>query len=294
VAPISVVVATTHAGSTLAPCVTRLLPRLDAVGGELILADGSVDQDAVTADWEAVATVIRAPGADVFSLRSQGAQRAAGDVVAFTEDHCLVAPDWVDALLAAHAARPDVAAVAGPTRNGSERQLVDRANFLVTFAPVMPPLNDLPRRRIPPPNNISIKRAVLDTYDLTVGLLELELVPHLARVGQLVVDDLVVVEHIQSHGCRGSLVMHFHNGRTTTGLPRCRRPLSERLRRLCDSVFLVPRHARDTWQEVAKRPGQRRCAIPAMPWVVALLVAHAAGQICGVLAGPGRSPRALE
>jgi hypothetical protein len=293
VAPLTVVIATTHPGPALATCLARLRPQLADAGAELVLADGSPDQDAVTDDLAAGATVIREPGADVFRLRELGARAATGDVIAFTEDHCVPAEDWCHAILAAHAIRPHTAGVAGATRNGSPHALVDRANFLVTFAHVLPPLRSTTGRRVPPPNNISIKAESLADYDLRPGLLELEIVPHLARVGHLAVDGGIVVEHVQSHGRAGSVVVHFHNGRSTTGLLH-RRPARERARRIADSVLLVPRHLASTWREVRRRPGQRRAALPAMPWVVVLLVAHAAGQVAGVLAGPGNSPRALE
>ncbi len=256
--------------------------------------DGAPDEDGVTDELAVGATVVRAPGADVFTLRALGARAATGQVVAFTEDHCVPAPGWGAAILAAHVRHPTTAGVAGATRNGSPERLVDRANFLVTFAPLLPPLPGVLPRRVPPPNNVSIKAVSLAEYDLRPGLLELEIVPHFARVGHLVLDDAIVVDHVQSHGRRGSLAVHFHNGRTTTGLPRRRLPPRERARRIVDSVLLVPRHLVETLREVAGRPGERRAALPAIPWVVALLCAHATGQIVGVLAGPGDSPHALE
>lgn len=290
--PISVVVATTHAGPVLAACVERLRPQLSRIGGQLVLADGSDAEDAVTPAIGRGATVLRAPGADVFRLRELGARAAAGAVVAFTEDHCLPAPDWCAAMVSAHAEHPTTAAVSGVTRNGSPHALVDRANFLTTFAPMLPPAPAEPSR-VPPPNNVGIKAVSLAEYELRPGLLELEILPHLVGVGHLVVDDRVVVDHVQSHGRIGSVLVHFHNGRATTGLRELPSP-RDRARRMLESVALVPIHLRATWREVARRPGERRAALPALPWVAALLCAHAAGQVVGVLAGPGTSPRALE
>lgn len=273
----------------------RLRPQIEGLGGELVLVDGSPAQDAVNAKLADAATVVRAPGADVFRLRELGARAASGVVIAFTEDHCLPDEAWCDALLSAHAAHPHTAAVAGATRNGSPELLVDRANFLVTFAPMLPPLRPAGLGiRVPPPNNISFKAESLAEYELRPGLIELEIVPHLARVGHMVLDERVVVEHVQSHGRSGSIAAHFHNGRSTAGLLRRRLPTAQHGRRILDSLLLVPKHTRETWREVSRRPGQRRAALPAMPWVVVLLCAHAAGQIAGVVAGPGDSPRALE
>lgn len=291
--PLSVVVATTHPGPALARCVARLEPQLAALGGQLVLVDGSPRGDAVGPRLAAGATVVRAPGEDVFRLRMRGAQAATGDVVAFTEDHCVPDDAWAARIVAAHAAHPTTAAVAGATRNGSPDAWVDRANFLATFAPALPPLAPEPGPRVPPPNNVSIKAVALAEYELRPGLLELEIVPHLARVGHLVIDDGILVEHVQSHGRVGSVCVHFHNGRATTGLPvpPRRRDVP---RCLAESTLLIPRHLAATVREVWRRPGQRRAAGPALPWLAALLVAHAAGQVVGALAGPGGSPLALE
>lgn len=260
--PLSVVVATTHPGPALSACLARLHEQREATGAELVIVDGSPEQDAVHGALADDATVVREPGGDVLRLRELGARAATGRVIAFTEDHCVPADGWCVAILAAHAAHPHTAAVAGATRNGSREALVDRANFLVTFAPVLPPLGSAPGRRVPPPNNLSIKAESLAEYELIPGLLELEIVPHLARVGHLVLDDRIVVSHVQSHGRLGSVTVHFHNGRSSAGLPRRQLPAGERVRRIVDSVLLVPRHLAETWSEVWRRPGDAAVRSP--------------------------------
>lgn len=291
--PLTIVVATTHRSSSLARCVAALRGELVQAGGELVLADGSRDGSAVTPQLAAGAHVVRMPGADVFRLRAAAARVARGRIVGFTEDHCVPEPGWCAAIIAAHEAHPEAAAVAGATSNGSDDRLVDRANFLVTFAPMLPPLP--PRHgRVPPPNNISIKAEVLEAHDLQPGFVELELMPHLLRVDRLVLDDRVRVSHVQSHGRRGSVIVHFHNGRCATGLPRRRLPVAQRVRRIADSVLLAPRHLAETVREIVRRPIGRRRLLAAMPWASVLLAAHATGQVAGVLTGPGASPRALE
>lgn len=289
----TVVIATTHRASHLGTCLDRLLPQLAEIGGELVVADGSPRGDAVGAIDEPRLRVLRLPGAHVFELRAEGARAAKGAVVAFTEDHCVPDGAWAARILAAHAEHPTTAAVAGATRNGSPHARVNRANFLATFAPALPPLPPIPGRRVPPPNNVSIKAVALDEYELLPGLLELEIVPHLARVGHLVVDDRILVDHVQSHGRLDAVAVHFHNGRSTTGLPAPPRR-RDVPRVVVESALLIPRHLAATVREVSRRPGQRRSAAPALPWLAALLVAHATGQVVGACAGPGRSPRALE
>ena len=50
------------------------------------------------------------PGKSVFQLRLAGYRAARGEVVAVTEDHVYVEPDWIERILAAHSASPSAGA----------------------------------------------------------------------------------------------------------------------------------------------------------------------------------------
>ncbi len=291
---LTVVVTTAHPDAALDHLMRVLLPQLALVRGQLILADGSAEGVPTPAHDDVVVDHLRRPGLDVFALRALATKSALGWVVAFTEDHCLPTDDWALQILQAHRVHGQAAAISGATRNGSPDLLVDRANFLVTFAPVLPPLPPALHGRVPPPNNISIKREALEGYELPPGFLEFELVPHLARTGHVGLADAVLVRHVQSHGAWHAVALHFHNGRTTAGLlgrrggPRSFAIAAGR------SVTLVPRHLAQTLREIWRRPQERRSALPAVPWCAVLLTAHATGQLVGLARGPGSSPSALD
>jgi len=51
----------------------------------------------------------------------------AGDIVALTEDHCVVAADWCTAIVRAHEEHPQALGVSGAIENGSTGSVVDRA-----------------------------------------------------------------------------------------------------------------------------------------------------------------------
>ena len=138
-------------------------------------------------------------------------------------------------------------------------------------------------------NNLSIKARALAGLDLRPGQLELELVPAMQRSGRLALDEDAVVSHIQSHGLFRTPLVHFHNGRSTTGLPRRRIPLRERAIRMKDSFLLTPRLLASDLARGRKAPAARhRAAGHAVG--VSLLVSHTTGQIAGLLAGPGKQP----
>ena len=286
---LSVVLATHDPrGPDLRRCLSALCPQLAALGGELLIADGSA-QATPNSDH-----AVHLPGADVFALRCAAVRRAGGAIVALTEDHCVPAPDWCSAMLRAHREHPHTAAIGGTTLNGSDARLIDSANFFVTFGPFLPPL---PRRhptRTVPPANLSIKRVALNDYELTPGLLELEIAPHLHRVGHLLLDDRIRVAHFQSHSASETLGLHFHNGRSTISVPHRERPRSEIARRAAQSLSLPLRLATELVRTLARKPGHRRRAAMAAPWMLTLLAAHAAGEVVGGVAGPGDSPARLH
>jgi hypothetical protein len=287
-APLTVILGATHDSEDIRPLARRLEAELAHLGGELLIADGTREGIA------GMDAAVHLPGADVFTLRAAAARAATGDIVAFTEDHCVPADGWCGAVVAAHARHRDQACVAGCVTNGSGGSAMDWANFLMTFAPFLPGLPPRTRSRVAPAANVSFKAAVLHAHELRSGFVELELLPHLQRDGQLVYDDSVRVDHVQPRGRREALGMHFHNGRASASLPRQHRPATETLRRLAQSAALPPRLLAHVLREVAARRAYRRVTARAFPMLVVLAVAHAAGEWAGLLLGPGRSPERLD
>lgn len=293
---LSTVLATAHPGAPLDALLDRLLPQLAEVGGELVLADSSLE-GLTTPAYEGVAvTHLRHPGADVFSMRAEGVRQARGWVVAFAEDHCMPADErWATSVLDAHRRHGDRAAITGAICNGTTATPWDRGSFLLTFAAVSEPLPDgrWATWAPPPPANVSVKRESLAGYELTPGFLEFELLPHLARVSHIATAPAARMEHHQSHSLGWFVAHHFHNGRATGGLhPRGTAP--DRIRRALGAIALPVRHLRRVRHELHQRPGGLRRHRTAVAFMAMFLAAHAAGQLCGVLLGPGRSPAALE
>src|SRR4051812_49782617 len=105
---------------------------------------------------------ISMPGKSVFQLRRAAYRAARGDVVAITEDHCYVEPDWVERILAAHRRHPNAAAVGGAVLNNTDEKLVDWAAFFLTQGPFMLPLEHGVTERISCPANVSYKSYILD------------------------------------------------------------------------------------------------------------------------------------
>jgi hypothetical protein len=281
---ISVVVVTIGGWDEVKDCLGALLPQVEEQDGELIVGDSTDDVYPIA---HPRLRVIVHPGESVFAIRAAVAPEAKGEVVAFTEDHCLAAPDWCDRILAAHRNNPEAALVGGRVENASTRRLVDWADFLMIFAPFIQPT--APRgRRIPTPANVAYKREYLPRR-LATGELEISLPERLQAEGRVVMRDDVVITHSHSRGFRTAAARHYDNGRSTAGLALAGAPRRARRRRVRLALTAFPRLSWETIRPTLRRgiPWRARLSLPI---AVVLTGCHTWGEVVGAIRGPGRSP----
>lgn len=292
--PLSVVIATTQPWPEIRATLDSLRDQAQAIGAEVIVVDGHGHG---LPEPPAVADVVRVrePGASVFRLRALGLARARGEVVAVTEDHCRVRPDWCAAVVAAHHRHPGAGVIGGVVENGATRSLVDWAQFLVANGPFMPPVQVGPTRWVSGQANLSYKRRALPPDVPERGIMEMLYTRALADAGEtLRIDDTLVVDHVQSVGVRGSCALNYHNGRSIAGFRLAQMGTLERLARLAGVVILPPYLlARTLARAIAKRRHVRE-AVASLPFLCLFLCCHAAGEAVGYVAGPGASPTRLN
>jgi Glycosyl transferase family 2 len=106
---LSVIVTCTQPWPEVRGCLARLLPQSRPGDMEVIVADDS--RGGLDPPPAEQVTWLRRPGWGPHELRLLGLTEAGGDIVAITEDHCDVTHDWCERVLAAHAPRPDAAAI---------------------------------------------------------------------------------------------------------------------------------------------------------------------------------------
>jgi hypothetical protein len=291
---LSIVLASSHPWPEAERTLTTLLATATTVDFEAILCAGG---DGPPAGWgDERLRVVHGPGESVFALRARGMAAARGEIVAITEDHCIPAGDWPAALVAAHARRPEAVAIAGAVANGATTTAWDWANFLMTFAEHMPPIDGAAARRAPSVANGSFKRALIEMPpEADPGWLELELNAALLRAGAVARDGAPVVAHDQSHGgMLATLAVHFHNGRATAGL-RATRPGPRAAWAERGWIVRLPlRLTRELRAELAARPPLTGVARRGALLVPLLALAHTAGEATGLLSGPGRSAERLD
>ncbi len=294
---ISVIVATIERWPAVRTCLDRLTPQIASTGGELILADGTPDgsgvpHEAVRGKYGSLRT-LAVPGSSVFALRAEAARRSRGPILAFTENHCEVGPDWVRRLLDAHHVHPDRDMVSGCVTNGSSDGLVDWANFLMTFAEFLPPAPTRPLKRTPPMSNASFRRRVLLGDEMPEGWLELVLAPTLFHERRMHFDEQITVGHVQPRNLRAAWAAHFHNGRSSAGLALPHIAWQD----WCKRFVTVPVMPWILFVSVVRSMSGRdvpQRARQSLPYVWLLGAAHACGELAGLCLGPGLSARRLN
>ena len=292
--PLSVLVATRDGWPTIAPHIEALLDQVRDVRGELIVVDSS-GEDAPDLG-PSVRWLPQPTSMTVFQLREIAYKESRGEVVASTEDHCVVMPGWCRRILDLHAEHPDAAAIGGALENGTTDSLMDWAAFIVTQAPALAPLPSGAVERTTGAANITMKRRAVDRLPSHDGFGTIELfdIAEVARDGEtLLQDDSLVVTHYQSMGFRGTSSVEFHNGRTLGGFRRQYMDRRDWARVATGGLLPLYRSARMVSVASRKRM-PRRSLIAAIPWIVWLEYCTGAGQLLGYATGPGDSPGKLH
>ena len=288
---ISITVSSGQGWPTIRDTVLSVEAAAAAVGGEVIITDGSHNPPPDPADLAPTTTWHAVPGASIFQLRHLAYAMSAAPIVAITEDHCRVRPDWASKIIASHAAHPDATAIGGSVENGAVDSDIDWASFLVVQASIAAPIASGPADKIAGAVNTSYKREALASIDDFDGMGAMDTV-HQRSLGQagrtLVSDDSIRVIHDQSLGTRGTILIHYHAGRTFAGFLRQRMDGVAWLRFL--GVFVVPylRFARAV--VLSRRKGYAPIVSRVWPAMLLLFITQGAGQLVGFLAGPGDSP----
>ena len=95
-------------------------------------------------------------------LRARAMDRATGEIIAVTEDHCIAGDDWISEIVTA--LDQGYMVVGGAIENGMTDRILDWSAFLCEYSAAMPPV---PSGEVDgvPGNNAAYRREVLDLVD---------------------------------------------------------------------------------------------------------------------------------
>lgn len=288
--PLTVVVPTTRPWPALREVLPNLVTQALEVGAEILVVDGN--GAALESDPASPLRILDARGCDVFEMRARGIAAARGELVLLAEDHTMARAGMLSELVSAHRGNPEATVAFSAVGNDSSCSAIDRANFLMTFAPFLEPLYLPPLDRSPVPSTVTIKKSALPSDHLEPGFLEYEWLGAEVGDGRAVTVPRALCGHIQSHGGFGTLRIHFQSGRAY-GSSR-----GDEIRNLGRGAVIrsalkaAPLIWRQTRHELTRRPEIRVDRLT-LSLVGVLASCNAAGQVVGIVAGPGSSRNAL-
>jgi glycosyl transferase family 2 len=292
--PLSVVVATTQPWPEIRECMASLYLQAQSAGAEIIVGDahghGLPDESAPFPNviW------LRLPGASVYQARALAMAQARGKIVALTEDHCRVNPDWCAKILQAHKDYPEVAVIGGAVENGATNTLIDWASFFYANGCAMPPLGTKVSRQLLQ-LNLSYKQRVVPKTTPELGRMEHMLNQALREQGEtLLVDDRIVQYHVQSLGFPGTCLLHYHGSKSVSGFRLEHIGSLERGIRIAACFAMPPVLFARALLPLLGKHRLRGKIIMALPALALLVCIRAVGAFAGLVAGPGESPKKVR
>ena len=292
---ITITVATVEGWPDIERAVRSFEVAAAAAGGDVLIADGSGRPAPAAGALGPRTRWISEPGASVFQLRRRCYEEASAPIVGVSEDHCLLPPDWATRNLAVHAAHPEAAAVGGAVLNGATGSVMDWASFLVVQALFAAPIRSGPAERISGAVSVTYKRSALEGLESFDGLGAMDALHQRALAANgatLIADDGIRVVHDQSLGTLGTVLIHFHAGRTMSGFRRQHMDLRQVVRLAATPIVPLARLARVAALTAPR--GYVRELARSLPTMWFLLVTQTVGQVVGYALGPGDSPRKVR
>lgn len=285
---LSVVVPTNERWAHVATVVQPLLAEAAALDVQVVVCGAGTD---ASPEFGPQVTVVHHPGGDLFTARAKGIAAATGDVVAVLEDHVAVPSGWLTQLVQAWRDHPDATALLFDVRCDPSATVLEQALFTITFGPFIE-ATEPPRHRSPVPGMVSLRRDLLPAA-LEPGEFEYGVLAQVATSPTTRITHLRAPVHAQGIRLR-ALALNYHSGRSYGSGYATRHPAA-----LAASVRRITRELRSVGADsLAARRRQYPGGSPGIAFTaatVALLGAHALGQLAGVVTGsPGRSHRRLE
>ena len=147
--PASIIVPTRARPAYLEVALSSVAAQADRAGAEMIVVDdGALAANAALAERFGARYVALGEPRGLNAARNAGAAAAAGELLAFVDDDVEVHDGWLEALIAAAAAHPEVGVFTGPIVarfDGRHRRVCGREGPPITSMELGPTDRDVPR-----------------------------------------------------------------------------------------------------------------------------------------------------
>lgn len=290
---LSVVVASSNSPSLLEACLASLRGQGEEADTEVIVVSnfGYASKERIEEQFPYVRLVVLPSGTTVPELRTHGITLSRGEIVALTEDNCVVDNRWCAEIKKAH--RSPYSVIGGVVENDSGKTGLDWAAYFYEYGKYMGPGKAGVTESLAG-NNVSYKKALLETVAdrFRDGFLEAFIHKSLQRQGHaLYLAPSAVVYYKKEHDFSRVVRSCYHHGRSFAGIRVAHAPTATRFGFLMASLLLpllLPfriivrtclkgRHVEKLWLS--------------LPYIVLFMTSWAVGEFLGYLFGEGESRR---
>ncbi len=291
---LSVVIASVNGLPSILECLESLeaLPERDQM--EILVLDRCGRETAQTIAQRFPRVSLHAGRSErsIPELRWQGMRAARGEMVAVLEDHCIVTTQWAAEIL--RFAHSPYGVIGGPVENASNR-ILDWAFYLAEYTAAIPPLPEGETDAVPG-NNAAYRRSVLPLADSAwASLWENFLQQELRRRGvRFFLNPAMLIHHKKRFRLGEMLAQRFYYSRSLAAMRGTRMGAAGRLLRAAASLVLP---LVLLWRVVFNLARKRRNVkefLVGLPAIALFVVAWAAGDVAGYLAGGGNSLQRVE
>ncbi|MBN1217451.1 MAG: glycosyltransferase [Anaerolineae bacterium] len=136
--PVSVVIPSFQSARTIVACLEAVFNQKFDKPFEVIVVDSSTDETAtiVRKQFPRVTIIALSQQTLPGPARNLGLQQARGDIIVFLDSDCVPAPDWLQRMVATHAAGHTI--VGGAVLNGTPDNAVGWAGYISEFREFLP------------------------------------------------------------------------------------------------------------------------------------------------------------
>jgi GT2 family glycosyltransferase len=291
VTKISVVIPSVSGLPVIAECLDALSRQRGEIQAEVIVVNrcrnGTAQLIAERFPW--VDLVSRGEQEGIPQLRAAGIERARGDIVVVTEDHCIAPDNWFEEIVRAHEAGYTV--VGGSVENGCVQRVADWASFLCEYSQVMSPVPSGEVDDIPG-NNASYDREVLSgvSEHIKKNCWEYYLHEELRSKGvKFLSSPAIVVTHKKQFGVRFFFAQKFHYSRSFAAMRWTRLTVRARIFYLCATPLLPLLLVWRVSRQVLRKKRLYKELVLSLPLLSLFGVSYACGEFAGYLLGQGQS-----
>lgn len=285
----------------------RILETLDALRAQ----EGSSAYEVIIADrrLDAVSELIRAkyPEATVLpcsvetslpELRTRAFERARGDYIVVTEDHCVPPKNWLASIFETFRAAPQgTVAVGGAIENGLCDTALDWATFLCEYSGFVSPIRNGPARTLPG-MNVAYRRSVIAELDRAVmlrGFWEMTMHPILAKKGFILyLSDEIRILHKKRFSFRLFAHQRFLYSRYYAGLRFSETKVATRWVMCALALALPPLLLFRTLRNLVTKKRFRLQFARALPLITIFILIGAWGEVVGYAFGPADALSRIE